>query len=761
MNIREISDALKINRNSVAKYLDLLTSREEVEFKLFGKSKVYFLAQRVPVSTLMNFSSHLLLILNRDLHVVQINDAFLQYLDMPRKKVMGMAISDLQCDLFRENSVLLWCTESLLGTEISNEISIPVGSSHQYYRVVLTPTQFPDNTSGIILFFENITEKKQIKSALAESEENFRTLVEESGDGCVIIDETGSVSVWNKSMEQICGIPAPEALGNTIADVITRILVPERRSKEHIERMRTTISAAMTDGKGFPLGYMPDEMQILSIDGQRRHIHNLILPIRIGEKLHYGVIVRDITKRKQAEKALQQEKTLLSGLLDSIPDLVFFKDLNGVYLGCNPEFARFTGRDRLDIIGHTDFDLYPEKIAATYRENDRRMTESGQPRNDEEWIDYPDGRRILVDTLKSPLISTEGKLIGILGISRDITARKAAEDLLRRSEEKYRQIVETANEGIIAIDRDSRVTFVNQRYADFLGYTVEEIIGNKVESTMHPDDLADHEIRMQNRRALKKEFYERRVVKRDGSIAWILISVVPIQDREGAFAGSFAMMTDITERKQADQKVRESEARFEQVANISNEWIWEVDTDGLYQYSSAAVERILGYTPEEIVGRMHYYDLFDPAVREELTRETEEAFRNCKPFSQFINPNIHKDGHIVFLETTGTPFFNSQGTFTGYRGCDTDVTEQQNREIARLEAIEKMGKNIEHITILGDHIRNPLTIILGNSCLSPGESTELISAQVREIDRIIYQINQDRIESETARSDLRKKPDSS
>lgn len=760
MNIREISGALQINRNSLAKYLDVLTTSEEVEFKCFGKSKVYYLSQHVPVSTLNKFSSNLIVILNRDLQIVQINDAFLRFLDTLRESVIGMKISDIRCDLLKNDSVLKWIPESLQGKEITNEICISGDASRQHFRVVLTHTLFSDNTSGVIIFFENITEKKQIISALAESEDNFRTLIEESGDGCVIIGENGTVITWNPALERITGISSQETIGNNVLEIICGLLVPEHQSKKIIEHIKTTVSSAF-QRKIFPIQQMPDEISIIRKDSQRRHIQKLAFPIRIGEKMHLGVIIRDITERK------------------------------------------------------------------------------------------------------------------------------CAEERLRKSEEKYRRFVETANEGICAIDRNLLITFVNQKLADILGYSVEEMIGTHMTTSMHPDEHEDIAIRMRNRLEGKKEVYERQFVKKDGTSCWFLISVTPLMKPDGTFDGSFAMLTDITERKKAEQVLREreerfrnlidlvpglavqgyymdgttfywnkaserlygytaeeaigrnlldliippemregvkkaiadmvasgeripsadislmrkdgsrvdvysghaniripgqpfqlfcmdidlterkeaeraickSEERFEQVADNSNEWIWEVDAEGIYQYSSAAVERILGYAPDEIVAKMHYYDLFPPTSREELKQITETAFRAHEPFCKFVNPALHKNGSTIILETSGTPVYDIQGTFTGYRGCDTDITERCNMEIARKAALVQIENNIGQLAMLGDQIRNPLTAILGYTGMMSPETEERISAQVMEIDRIISRIDQGWIESEKVRSFLRKNYD--
>ena len=135
----------------------------------------------------------------------------------------------------------------------------------------------------------------------------------------------------------------------------------------------------------------------------------------------------NVRRRRHAEKELTRQTILLSGLLDSIPDLVFFKDPQGVYLGCNLAFTHFVGRDRDRIVGRTDADLFGAELAAMFRSYDERMMRTGIPRSNEEEVRYPDGRQVLLDTLKAPLHDASGKLVGLLGISRDITARKQAE----------------------------------------------------------------------------------------------------------------------------------------------------------------------------------------------------------------------------------------------------------------------------------------------------------------------------------------------
>lgn len=158
------------------------------------------------------------------------------------------------------------------------------------------------------------------------------------------------------------------------------------------------------------------------------------------------------------------------------------------------------------------------------------------------------------------------------------------------------------------------------------------------------------------------------------------------------------LQEEITERKKAEQSLQKSEERFKQVAECANEWIWEVNAEGLYTYSSPIVENLLGYKPEEIVGKKYFYDFFASDVKESLKKSTLDAFGRKESFVCFVNHVIHKNGTTVILETTGTPVLDKKGNLSGYRGADRDISERQEaqrRQAQLLEQLEKANKNLQ------------------------------------------------------------------
>ena len=170
-----------------------------------------------------------------------------------------------------------------------------------------------------------------------------------------------------------------------------------------------------------------------------------------------------------------------------------------------------------------------------------------------------------------------------------------------------------------------------------------------------------------------------------------------IQKKTGQTNGSRPARTSgISERKRAEEALRESERRFRDVAENALAWIWEVDADGIYTYASPMVEQILGYKPDEMLGK-HFHDLFHPEDRQELKKAASGVFASKQPFRGFLNRNVHKNGQTVWLSTSGVPMLDQGGNLLGYRGADTDITERKQAEEA-LRASEETYRAIFNAT---------------------------------------------------------------
>ena len=264
----------------------------------------------------------------------------------------------------------------------------------------------------------DITKRKQAEDALSLRESYLSAIIENQSGLIWLKDAESRFLAVNNAFAIACGKQQSSDLaGLTDLDIWPRELAEKYRKDDFavMELRKPVIVEEQVYEKGLPKWFETYKTPVL--DGQ-------------GVVIGTTGYARDITPRKKMEAALSRQKTLLSNLLDSIPDIVFFKDIEGAYLGCNPGFEELLDKPREKIIGHTDYDLFPKDMADTFRKNDRIMMAQNKARHNEEWITYPDGRRTLIDTLKAPLIASDGRVSGMLGVSRDITDRKQAEEAL-------------------------------------------------------------------------------------------------------------------------------------------------------------------------------------------------------------------------------------------------------------------------------------------------------------------------------------------
>ncbi len=270
-------------------------------------------------------------------------------------------------------------------------------------------------------FITDVTEKNKLKARLKSSEEQRLSILEDVQDVVWSLSWPDlKVNFISKSVEQVFGRKVQEFIDNALLWADTVHPDDKHVSVKALEQLTKT-GAAVRECR-----IIKPDGSIVWINDKSKIIFNQDgLPIRIDG------VSRDITEHKQAEVEISSQAGMITSLLDSIPDLIFFKDLDGVYLGCNQPCAEFIGRSKEEIIGKTDYDFFDKEIADIFRKNNQSMLEAFKSRQNEDWLTYPDGRKILVNTLITPFMGSDGKTIGVLGISRDITELKHMEEEIK------------------------------------------------------------------------------------------------------------------------------------------------------------------------------------------------------------------------------------------------------------------------------------------------------------------------------------------
>jgi PAS domain S-box-containing protein len=264
----------------------------------------------------------------------------------------------------------------------------------------------------------------------------------------------------------------------------------------------------------------------------------------------------DITERKRAEERLQESRAALKLILDTVPQSIFWKDLEGRYLGCNRVFATAAGLDDpARIVGKTDFDLpWPREEAEAYRADDRGVLENNRPKlHILEQLQQADGARLWVDTSKSPLRDANGRPFAVLGVYEDITERKRTEEKLL----EFKAAVEQSTDGIALAGLDGRIRFANEAWARLHGYRADELVGRHL-SIFHTTEQLETEVLPFNEKVLETGSGEREIghARKDGSTFPTWMTVTVLKGADGKPFGLLGTARDITDQKQAEEGLK-------------------------------------------------------------------------------------------------------------------------------------------------------------------------------------------------------------
>ena len=392
---------------------------------------------------------------------------------------------------------------------------------------------------------------------------------------------------------------------------------------------------------------------------------------------------------------------------------------------CNPAILPLLGYRPEDVLGRPLAMLQPERLRAAHRHGLERYVESGKRKLDWRAVEvvalHRDGREIPVEVAFSDMQIGGRRIFG--AFLRDVSQRVQQQQALQRSEECYRRIVQTAEEGIWMIDAASVTTFVNPKMASMLGYTVQEMLGRPMYDFMDEHARATARENVRRREQGISEQHDFRLARKDGGDLWTAMSTSAAFDDAGHYAGALAMVTDITERRRAEEALRESEERFRSLTVLSSDWYWEHDKEfrltkvagGRAYDNSVGLRRVIGQRPWEAAS-----EGMDPADWDRHRRQLEAH----EPFRDFEITHRGADGDLYTVSVSGEPVFDADGRFTGYRGVGRDITEQRRGQTLRLdlEAQLRESQKMEAIGVLAGGIahdfNNVLAGILGNVALA-------------------------------------------
>jgi PAS domain S-box-containing protein len=572
----------------------------------------------------------------------------------------------------------------------------------------------------------DVTERRAATQAVVAAGERLRAVIDASPDMIAIIEADGRLRFANSAHLRILGRPPEELVGRPA----TGIIHPD---DHEIVQHRLSLVDDNLAAAGRVLRFLHADGHWVPMEVSARRLADVA-----GGSAGLVVVSRDISARVAAEEALRRANDFRERVMESASDAIYALDLDGHFTLVNRRACEITGYEADELVGTTFGRLYtPEALERNVVEF-RRAAVDGQPvsRVETELI-RKNGEMVAITFSLAPVFQ-DGIVAGIVGTAEDITERKHAEAQLRESEEHYRSLVETVLEGVYQISGDGTILEASEAAARMLGYeSAEELVAvGKVarlyaDPTERPARLEELQREGEHRNA------EMRFRRKDGSVVTLLVNSRAVYDKNGRYLHHGGTLTDITERKLAEERLAESEERYRRLVELSPDLVSIHDGTTLL-YINASGARLLGYdSPGEMTGRRvaEYIAPSSLAIFGDRQRRLRET-AGVVPAQEM--DFVRRDGSIVAVEaaSVSTVHEGNRAVLVFAR----DMTGRNEAERSRLELERKLleTQKLESLGVLAGGIahdfNNLLVAIMGNASLAMAEAPPALREYLAEIE---------------------------
>lgn len=548
---------------------------------------------------------------------------------------------------------------------------------------------------------QRVAELERCAEGRKQVEEIFLDLFNATEEVALLMEREGIILVANENAARLYGIPVERLPGRSIYDLIP----PDRveSSKEKVRTVAKTRKPVRFEGK---LGEKVFENSLYPVLDNRRKVERI------------AIYVRDITEKKRLQAILHQTEEKYRNIYENAMEGIFQIDSDGRFISANPALARIHGYDSPEELMKNLKDI---RSAYVNLDDHTRLInllfKQGAVQNNVAQMYRKDGSLQWISVNVRLVRGAEGKPLYYEGTMMDITERKMAEEGLAESEERYRTAIEHSNDAV-AIIRGDKVQYVNRRFVEIFGYgRREEVIGQSVSLFVHPDDR--DKVTAINQRRQRGEVvpsrYEYKGITKDGKVIYIEVSAASIHYR-GALE-NLVYLRDVTERKVAEETLRDERNRFRTLSENAPFGIIMIDKEGVFEYINPKFKELFGYDLEEIPNSLQWFRKAfpDPKPRKEVISTWLDYLESTKPGEKVPRtlPATCKDGTEKIIHFIPVRLATGE-----YIVTLEDITER----IQAHEALVKSHQELERlnraktkaVNLISHELRTPLSVIQGN-----------------------------------------------
>ena len=623
--------------------------------------------------------------------------------------------------------------------------------SDKFYETTIYPSDTA--TTAIV---RDITTRKKAEETISINEERFRSVLNNSSDVIYRLNlQTGHYEYMSATCKTHLGFESEELMAMSNEEMLSRV------HPEELPALRSALAKASKTGKSFC------EYRFLGKDGKYSWWSNYLVVSKdhAGKPLYRDGFVRNVTESKKSEKALRNTEKLLRSVTNGSQDAIYVKDRQSHWLFANPALERIVGKTSAEVLGKTDSEIYGNNEASkAIMENDCRIMDSGQAETVEESVEYPDGRHSFI-SVKAPRFDDKGQVIGLIGISHDITERKKMEEKVNQSMQTFLELIERAPLGIYVVDSRFHIAHMNKGSQTGAFRNVRPVIGRDFNEAMHilwPEPTAS-EIIAHFRHTLEtgEPYYSPQFInpRNDTEIVesyeWELQRMRLPDGQYGVICYYF----DSTKMRETERSLNETQNKLKEYATNLERLVEErtkkleisslyarnlieasldplmtINLEGKITDVNKATELATGCSRDLLIGS-DFSDYFTEPKKAQAGYKQVFAEGFVRDYPLAIKHKSEKTTNVLY---NATVYRNESGEILGVFAAARDVTELKKAEAQTQEAIKKL-KDSERLAaigatagMVGHDIRNPLQAIVGDLYLIDNDAASLPTGEIKK-----------------------------